>query len=172
MPAITFDVLPDQSSAARDHYACVLAEQAVKQGQHVFIRTRDREHSQRIDALLWSFRDNSFVPHHRLDHQPSPAPAAEGSVAAAHTATETSANAPVLISSGDTVDQRCADAPITLINLADDAAAHFERYALVFEIVCDQEASKQSSRELFRHYRAQGFPPQHRTLRQRVLSQY
>jgi DNA polymerase-3 subunit chi len=155
MPRVIFFILPDQVFEARDYYACVLAEKAVRQQQQVLIQTRDADHSQHMDALLWSFRDNSFVPHLRLD-----------------AATPNDATAAVHITSGDTPDKRCNKRPITLINLGEQAPTQFEHYALLYQIVCANEASRQSSRELFRFYRAHGFAPQHQTIRQRVLSQY
>src|SRR5215471_3524374 len=63
MPQIDFYVLTDSSTDAHLRYACRLAEQAVERGQRVFMRTTTSDDSKRIDDLLWTFGDRSFLPH-------------------------------------------------------------------------------------------------------------
>src|SRR5215831_1159319 len=63
MPNIDFYVLSDSAPDAHLRHACRLAEQAVDRGQRVFIRTTTPDDSKRIDDLLWTFGDRSFLPH-------------------------------------------------------------------------------------------------------------
>lgn len=46
-------------------FSCRLAEKAWKSGHRVFLYTRDENETRRLDDLLWSFSDSSFVPHNR-----------------------------------------------------------------------------------------------------------
>ncbi len=40
-----------------------LVERSVARGWNVVVQTRSEEHRDAIDALLWTFRDDSFLPH-------------------------------------------------------------------------------------------------------------
>lgn len=146
MTRIDFYSLPDDNEEARDFYACQLTEQAFAQGHSVLIHTEDAEHAQRLDALLWSFRDSSFLPH-TLQGQ-SPAAAIE----VGH--------------SGDPGEKHDL-----LINLAATIPGFFSRFAQVTEIVIEHESARQLSREHYRYYRDHGYPLEHHRIRQRILSQ-
>src|SRR5882724_9175484 len=63
MPQTDFYVLSDSAPDAHLRHACRLAEQAVDQGYRVFIRATDANDAKRIDDLLWTFGDRSFLPH-------------------------------------------------------------------------------------------------------------
>ncbi len=47
------------------HFSCRLTEKAWKSGQRVFLYTEDEDVARRLDNLLWSFSDSSFLPHGR-----------------------------------------------------------------------------------------------------------
>src|SRR5262245_50197237 len=63
MASITFHVLSDAAPDAHLRYACRVAEEAVDHGQRVFVRVQDDAQAQRMDDLLWTFGDRSFLPH-------------------------------------------------------------------------------------------------------------
>lgn len=46
-------------------FSCRLAEKAWKTGQRVFLYTEDENAARRLDNLMWSFSDSSFLPHCR-----------------------------------------------------------------------------------------------------------
>jgi DNA polymerase-3 subunit chi len=46
-------------------FSCRLAEKAWKTGHRVFLYTEDEISTRRLDDLLWSFSDSSFLPHCR-----------------------------------------------------------------------------------------------------------
>lgn len=46
-------------------FSCRLAEKAWKSGHRVFLCTTDEHTARRLDDLMWSFSDSSFVPHCR-----------------------------------------------------------------------------------------------------------
>jgi len=63
MPTIDFYVLSDAAPDAHLRHACRIAEQAAEQDQRVFIRVANEGDSKRLDDLLWTFGDRSFLPH-------------------------------------------------------------------------------------------------------------
>jgi DNA polymerase-3 subunit chi len=46
-------------------FSCRLAEKAWKTGHRVFLFTEDENTARRLDDLLWSYSDSSFLPHCR-----------------------------------------------------------------------------------------------------------
>ena len=63
MSRVDFYVLSEDVPDARLRWACRLAEQAVEQGSRVYMQTADPWTAQRLDDLLWTFNDRSFLPH-------------------------------------------------------------------------------------------------------------
>ncbi|MDR2877054.1 MAG: DNA polymerase III subunit chi [Chromatiales bacterium] len=135
---IDFYILADASLGTREQFACRIVEKAYRMGHRVYLFTDSEAHAARIDGLLWTFRDGSFVPHARLAERIEPAP-------------------PVLI--GNDSGDGAPDADI-IINLTTTAPACFQRYERVAEIVDASDDGRRSGRERFRYYREQGIEPQ------------
>ncbi len=137
VPRIDFYVLPDQKENGRALLACRLADKAYGLGHTVYVFTASEARAAALDDLLWTFRQDSFVPHERY-----PLVGEEGS--------------PVLVGTA---------APVTveaqvLINLADALPEGFERYDRVVELVDQHPEVLAQSRERFRQYREQGCVPE------------
>lgn len=130
MSRIDFYILGDAGEAARHVFACKLAEKAYRLKHSVHIRTVDSGLARRLDELLWTFRDGSFVPHEIASTGKTP-------------------ESPVTI--GD-----IGGKSDLLINLADDVPADIGAFARIAEIVSSDEDSKQRSRKRFTEYREQG----------------
>lgn len=113
--------------------ACRLADKAFRQGLRIYIHTSNAEQAARLDDLLWSFRDGSFVPH---------------AIAAENNATQ-----PVII--GHATEP--ADMRELLINLADDIPNFFSRFERVAEVVNGRADLRDAARERFRFYRERGY---------------
>lgn len=138
MTRVDFYLLPLSEPHGKLSFACRLAEKAYQSGHQVFLRGADRTEAEALDALLWSFRDTSFVPHRLLD--------AGGD-----------APVPVLVGSGE-------DAPDhhdVLLNLADSVPPLFSRFERVAEIVLNDAQSLASSRKRWSFYKDRGYPLQH-----------
>jgi len=134
MPKIDFYILQDPSSDARFRFACRLADKAVDQGLKVFMCT-DAEDMGRLDDLLWTHSDRSFLPH--------------------EIATAASPSHPrvmVLIGSGAPPPSHVG----LLINLSDAMPAAFETTERLAEIVDSNSQRKARARERFKFYRDQG----------------
>ena len=132
---IEFYVLSSSNPADRLRAACQLAQKAWRAGMPVFIRAADQEQSEALDALLWSFRVESFVPHNLHSED---------------------AQAPVVIG----IDETPAKSQGLLINLHPQLSAQLAQFSRVIEIVNQEPQLLALSRENFKLYRQQGFEPQ------------
>ncbi len=134
MARIDFYILNQAGTQSRQSFACRLAEKAYRLDNTVHIHVSDRQDAERLDELLWTFRDGSFVPHHCI----TGAPAAMQS--------------PVTIGCGsDDVEPRDL-----LINLSDEVPGIAKAFPRVAELVTSDAECKQLSRKRFAIYRDQG----------------
>lgn len=134
MARIDFYVLGQSGERARQIFACRLAEKAYRLDNTVYIHAQDQATAERIDELLWTFRDGSFVPHSVT--RPG---ADEGDVAVA-VGCDIAALGPRDL----------------LINLGNDIPAGADAFPRVAELVTSDEESKRHSRRRFAAYRDQG----------------
>ncbi len=63
MAQVDFYVLDRIDELARHTLACKLAEKAWRLENTIHIHTMTQADAERLDELLWTFRDGSFVPH-------------------------------------------------------------------------------------------------------------
>jgi DNA polymerase III subunit chi len=132
---VDFYVLSEDLPDARLRWACRLAEQAVEQGSRVYVQTASPSEAQRLDDLLWTYNDRSFLPHEIFAGSP-----------AAHSC--------VMVLLGEAV------APPShrqlVVNLTDGIPAELEQYERVAEIVDVDPQRKRSARERYKQYRERG----------------
>jgi DNA polymerase-3 subunit chi len=131
---VDFYVLERVDEQARLILACRLTEKAYRLKNTVYLHAKSRADAERLDELLWTFRDGSFVPHALADDS------------------DDAAASPVTIG--------CEAGPAKprdlLINLCDaipDFAADFPRVA---EVVNKEPDCRRMSRERFVEYRNNG----------------
>jgi DNA polymerase-3 subunit chi len=137
MATVEFYVLSDAAPDAHLRHACRLAEQAVEQGHRVFVRAGESDVVRRIDDLLWTFGDRSFLPHEiTVDSSP------------------THSRIRILIGSTPPKDFRDV-----VINLAVDVPADRVDVSRIAEFVPADSERKAAARERFKYYRAQGVEP-------------
>ncbi len=136
-PRIDFYVLADQRENSRALLACRLADKAYSLGHTVYIAMSSEARAAALDDLLWTFRQDSFVPHERY-----PLTSAEGS--------------PVLIGVASPAEVNAR----VLINFTDDLPDGFERYERVVELVDAHPDIRAKLRERFKQYRERGFVPE------------
>ena len=134
MARVDFYVLPHAGEPARERFACRLAEKAWKLDNDVHIEVADEQAARRLDELLWTFRDGSFVPHNIVGMGPDGADAA--------------------ITVGQT-GRRPAAAGL-LINLSTDKPDAIDSFARIAEIVTSDDDSRIRSRKHFAEYRDAG----------------
>lgn len=134
MTRIDFYVLPNADPTERSLLACKLAGKAYSQGLKVYIHTPSASDTQHLDDLLWTFRDNSFLPH------------------AIHSAATDDA-APILLGH----DHEPTDHTDVLINLGTDIPLFFSRFDRVTELVDQRPDYLAQSRERYQFYKERGY---------------
>ncbi|MCK8516103.1 DNA polymerase III subunit chi [Methylonatrum kenyense] len=132
---IDFYIVDSQAEQAAEAVACSLIDKAWSRGHRVLVRSRDDAQQARLDRLLWTFRQESFLPH----------------------ATATSGiDAPILIAGAeDTVTTGFE----VLVNLDDAPAADLASWKRIAEISSREPQRLARTRDRFRHYRSQGVEP-------------
>jgi len=126
---IDFHILEQANQQQALLYVCQQAEKAYAAEQTVYIHVCSAAEAKKLDALLWTFKDESFVAHELFPD---------------------STEAPVLIGYGETAPK--AD---ILINLSDKISSFYPQFPQMLEIVFSEPTMQQLARERFRHYRDQ-----------------
>lgn len=136
MTQIDFYVLEVANTfEAQSNFACRLIDKAFAQGNNILIATENAQASQDIDALLWSFRPESFLPH-------------------AITGSEADANTPIVISH----DENDVEHHDVLVNLRHSVPKQFSRFERLVEIVIQKQEVLDLSRKNFAFYKKRGYP--------------
>ena len=131
MAQVDFYVLDRVDEHSRLTLACKLAEKAWRLENSIHIHTMTQEDTERLDELLWTFRDGSFVPHELIGGD---------------------TNAPVTIGHGTaTVEPRDL-----LITLCDEIPPFAESFPRVAELVSSDEDCRAKSRQRYATYRDNG----------------
>ena len=136
MTQVDFYVLGPAADGDRRALACRIAEKAWGQGHRVLVHCASAEEARQLDRLLWTFRDQSFVPHALLGEADA-------------------ALNPVLVTHGG----EAGDEHDVLVNLAPAAPVCFSRFARVAEPVDDDPDARAASRERYKFYRDRGYQP-------------
>lgn len=139
MTRIGFYHLQSESEEARLHFACRLAERAWRSGQKVYIHTGEEQRTRELDALLWSYRDDSFLPHR---------------VVAADDVSL--ADDPILLGFEAEPD---GSRPV-LIQLApsNEGPVFFSRFKRTLEVINEEPQVKAAARQRYRFYKDRGYP--------------
>ena len=135
MTRIDFYILDSASNQDRYLLSCRIAEKAWKENHRVMIQADSEQEAHHLDQLLWTFRDQSFIPHALL-------PIADASTT------------PVII--GWNTD--AGEESDILINLSAEVPACFSRFERVLEPVDNDPERRAVSRQHYRYYRERGYP--------------
>jgi DNA polymerase-3 subunit chi len=135
-PQIDFYVLQEQSPDGRFKLACRIIEKAYQLGHRIYVRTSDPDHTNKLDDLLWTFSQNSFIPH-QLSSESN------------------SIDSPVVI--GENL--LATEETDVVISVADDPISNFTAYPRIVDIVGCKDDEKASGRDRFRYYRERGVEP-------------
>lgn len=138
MAKVDFYILSSDAPDEVLRVACRVAEKAWRQGNRVRVEADGEDMLRRLDALMWTFKQESFLPHELEGERDdwgelNPAPVVLGHPGGA------------------------GEAPDVLINLSAAVPAIAERCARIAEIVSADADSKQVGRERYRTYRDRGF---------------
>jgi DNA polymerase-3 subunit chi len=137
MTQVDFYIMESDSEEARLHLACRIVDKATQQDQHVFVNADSDVVAKKLDDLLWTFSQGSFIPHRIVRDEPDLAPIE-----------------PVIIGlNKNPVGERWD----VLVNLAADVPEFFSRYQRVAEVVDGNSLRREQSRERYRFYRDRGY---------------
>ncbi|MGH8174946.1 MAG: DNA polymerase III subunit chi [Steroidobacter sp.] len=135
MPRVDFYVLAEGAPDARFKYACRLAEEFVSRGGRLYLQTANATDTRRVDDLLWTCSDGSFLPHEIF------------------TGAEAS-HARVMILIGESLAP--ASHRDLLINLTKTIPPNIEDYERIAEIVEADPERKRTARDRYKQYRERG----------------
>ncbi|EPJ80731.1 MULTISPECIES: DNA polymerase III subunit chi [Pseudomonas] len=135
MTQVDFYILPSAEPSARLDFACKLTEKAWRLGHRVYLHCSDAAQRDDLDARLWRFKGEVFLP---------------------HSTAEDDHVSPVVLGLGDDPGQH----QDLLVNLDLRIPEFFKRFARVAEIVVEDPAIRLAARESFRFYREHGYPLQ------------
>lgn len=133
-----------QSGPGKDRFrlACRVASKAWQAGHHIFISTPDSESASAVDALLWSFDPESFVPHTLQNENERVVD-----------------QTPIVI--GHHPPPGYTD---VLISLLDQEPEFKDQFARLAEVVGGEKQPQALARERYRAYRDQGLDLHHHSL--------
>jgi DNA polymerase-3 subunit chi len=133
MTQVDFYILKNAQITHNEQFACLLVEKAFKKGHKVHIHTTDNNQTARMDRLLWTYSDQSFLPHVTMDD-------------------ELQQETPINISH----NQDKASISDVLINLRSEVPSFYKQFNRVAELVPADADAKQAARLRYREYQQQG----------------
>ena len=143
MTRVTFYLLADDHPLSPEQFACRLIDKAWRSGLPMHIHTDNEERCQFLDQLLWSWREDSFLPHAIINNDGS------------------DQHCPITLGfTQPTIIQK----PL-LINLSPEVPTFFRDFSRVCEVVVQHPDQKAISRAKFRSYRQAGIEPEVHTMK-------
>ena len=121
-----------------DQVVCQLCQKAYDGKQLTLLLTSGPEQSRHLDQKLWTYRDDSFLPHDTEASEQPPTP--------------------ILIHDDP---EPCGKRQL-LINLSLEVPDYFAQFARVIELVTDE--NRQTAREHYSFYKERGYPLNHISL--------
>jgi DNA polymerase-3 subunit chi len=134
---VDFYIVDSDSEDARLKIVCRIADKANDASQHVFINGCSDVEAKKLDELLWTLSQGSFIPHKIVRD------GADGASAE-----------PVIIGLNR---GPLSDRWDLMINLAPEVPEFFSRYRRVAEVVDGDTARRAQSRDRYRFYRDRGY---------------
>lgn len=122
-------------------FCCRLAEKAWKLGNSVFVRTEDEQQAQQLDNLMWTYSDDSFLPHARQDDTQQ-------------------SEIPIIIGAKTEPAKACD----LMINLANDIPDKNNQYSRIAEIINEDVVIKKQGRIRYGQYDKKNYPLNHHNI--------
>lgn len=142
MTRVDFYSLEDGSGGDRFLLACRLVERIHAEGFRIFLHVPDHEQARHLDRLLWTFRQQSFLPHGLADEADR-------------------ALTPILIGGGGDP----GDENQVLINLGLEVPTFFGSFERLCEPVDRDPIVRDAGRKRYVYYRDRGYPLHHHKIR-------
>ncbi|OGT59838.1 MAG: hypothetical protein A3F14_05940 [Gammaproteobacteria bacterium RIFCSPHIGHO2_12_FULL_43_28] len=139
MTQIDFYVLDQGNKREAESFACRLLEKAVQTSEVIYVHTASLLQAQQLDALLWTYREDSFLPHALYDEEKEAAIPIRIGFAAPDT---------------DYLENMATNG--LLVNLTTETPAFYRAFPRMMEIVFSDPSMQQLARERYRQYREEG----------------
>lgn len=138
MKQVDFYLISNRVVDAKYKLAGRLANKLQRLEQRSLLVTSDQTECARLDEVLWSFSDTSFVAHEQIS--------------------DGDRQSKVTIADHENVSAKgLEDNYDVLINLGDTVPVFSHHFARIAEIVDSDDASKQAARLRYKDYQSQGF---------------
>ncbi|MFL2547392.1 MAG: DNA polymerase III subunit chi [Candidatus Rariloculaceae bacterium] len=145
MTQVDFYILGTNSQDSWLRLACRITEKAIKRNLDVYMHSESEADANKLDRLLWTFSQGSFIPHRIIGNNTEP-PYEEPVLIGCHSpATEPA--------TGTEASQKWD----VMINLTGEVPEFFSRYDRVAEVVDADPTRRERGRERFRFYRDRGY---------------
>lgn len=125
MTTVDFYLTQDPTIESSYKLVCQLVDKAYQQKRSVYIHANSEKETQILDDLLWTFRDDAFIPHSLYSQS-------ELNIQLGY----------------DSEPKKFND---ILINLTQETPTFFQQFQRILEIV--PQSSKEQARQKFRFYR-------------------
>lgn len=143
MTRIDFYSLKDGSRGDRFLLTCRLVERIHnREGLRIYIHVPEHRQAEHLDRLLWTFKEQSFLPHGRVEKSDQEL-------------------TPILIG----VDDGPPEEDQVLINLGTPVPTFFGRFARLCEPIDYDATMRSAGRDRFRYYRDRGYELHHHHIR-------
>ena len=129
---VDFYIISDSNPQSENIVACRLTEKALKQGYKILILGQDTKQLHELDEKLWTFKDDSFIPHEIVN---------------ADSFVHQQLN--VALATDSSVNEKAN----LLINLSGQVPANLNRFERIAEIVPAKQQERHQSRARFKTYR-------------------
>lgn len=133
MPQADFYILATSNPQEKERFICRLIEKIWLQDYRVYVFTESAEQTRRLDDLLWTFKQDSFVPH---DSYPE----------------VIQSTSPIYLSHASTLTDSHWN---VLVNLSNQVPEFFNQFMRIAEIIAN-DANREVGRTHYRFYREQG----------------
>ena len=145
MTQVDFYITNTNSHDSWLRLACRITEKAIKRKRSVYLHSESETDAKKLDGLLWTFSQGSFVPHQLIGKN-----------------TEPRFDEAVLIGHRNLTSQLKKNSEIShkwdlMINLTTEVPEFFSRYDRVAEVVDADPLRREGGRDRFRFYRERGY---------------
>jgi DNA polymerase-3 subunit chi len=127
---VHFYLHPAQNSHELHYAACGLGEQAYRRGLSVYFLCGSLRQAQQLDALLWTYAEDRFLPHQLY-------------------VPDSNSRIPLQIGYPEILGCPAAD---VLINMSEAVPAFYSQFNRVVELIPQEATQRQLARAKYRHY--------------------
>ncbi len=147
MTRVDFYILPEKELSALQTFACKLIQKTSRLGHKIYVHCPNEQSCQQLDKLLWSFQAHSFIPHKIFGQSGA------------------ECNIEIGFGDGSGTSNEPGNHHDLLINLSASIPVFFSRFERVAEIVIQEPAILDASRNNYRFYANKNYPLHRHDLR-------